>query len=45
VLQKIHTNENLITASIMIFLQNLTPLPLPYFGKMSLDEVEQQQQG
>jgi hypothetical protein len=44
VLQKIHINENFdisITTSTMTFLQELTPLPLPHFGKMSLDEVEQ----
>jgi hypothetical protein len=48
VLQKIHTNENFdisILTLIMTFFKELTPLPLPSFGKMNLDEVEQQQQG
>jgi hypothetical protein len=45
VLQKIHTNEKFdinIKASTMIFLKELTHLPLPSFGKMNFDEVEQQ---
>jgi hypothetical protein len=45
VLQKIHTNEKFdinIMTSTMTFLKELTPLPLPSFGKTNLDEVKQQ---